>query len=368
MTQLALRLKRLVAESGPLTVANYMALALGHPTEGYYTGHDPLGAEGDFVTAPEVSQLFGELVGLALVQHWLDLGSPSPVLLVELGPGRGTMLADALRAARVAPAFGAAVRVHLVETSPVLRRLQTERLQHVGARWHDRLATVPTDAPMLLVANEFLDALPVRQFVRLGDVWRERVVGLDGDGDLAFGLDARAMNVDAPAPWAGGGWAPGVVVEFGPAREAVADEIAARVAAQGGLALVIDYGDAGRFTVGDTLQAVRRHKKVDPLAHPGQSDLTAHVALGSVAAAAEGAGTTVWGPLAQGTFLERLGIHQRLEKLARTASAEQLAVLASGFDRLVATEQMGELFKVIAIASTAMPVPPGFTEAERWST
>lgn len=367
MTQLADRLKRLVAESGPLTVANFMALALGHPTEGYYPGRDPLGAEGDFVTAPEVSQLFGELVGLALAQHWLDMGSPSPVLLVELGPGRGTLMADALRAGRVAPGFAEAVRVHLVETSPVLRRVQMERLQHVGPIWHDRLADVPTDAPMLLVANEFLDALPIRQFVRLADVWRERVIGLDADEALAFGLDARPMSIDAPAPWAGGGWGQGVVVEFGPAREAAADEIATRLMAQGGLGLVIDYGDAGRFTVGDSLQAVRRHKKVDPLAHPGQSDLTAHVALGGVATAASATGATVWGPLPQGTFLERLGIHQRVERLARTATPEQLTALASGFDRLVATEQMGELFKVIAIAGAPLPVPPGFTDGERWA-
>jgi NADH dehydrogenase [ubiquinone] 1 alpha subcomplex assembly factor 7 len=176
------------------------------------------------------------------------------------------------------------------------------------------------------------------------------------------------MPIDAPAPWAGGGWAPGVVVEFGPAREAATDDIAGRIVAQGGLGLIIDYGDAGRFTVGDTLQAVRRHKKVDPLAHPGQSDLTAHVALGAVAATADRAGATVWGPLPQGTFLERLGIHQRLERLARTANPEQLATLASGFDRLVATEQMGELFKVITVAGAEAPVPPGFTEAERWTS
>ena len=321
MSDLALRLRRLIEEEGPIGIARYMTLALAHPRLGYYPRRVPLGAAGDFVTAPEISQLFGELLGICLAQHWLDLGGPEPLHLVELGPGRGTMMADLLRALRTVPALAQAVRVHLVETSPALREVQGRRLAGLDVRWHDQPDSVPETGTLFFVANEFLDALPVRQFARMGEAWHERLVGIDAHGRFGLTLDPRPMPLRIEPPWVAGGWAEGTVIELGPAREAAARFIALRIVAQGGLALLIDYGDGGAFTVGDTLQAVRRHRKVDPLSMPGECDLTAHVAMGGLLASGAAAGAAAWGPVAQATFLGRLGITARLESSGKAGAA-----------------------------------------------
>jgi NADH dehydrogenase [ubiquinone] 1 alpha subcomplex assembly factor 7 len=354
------RLRRLILEHGPISVARYMALTLAHPMAGYYPGRDPLGSSGDFVTAPEISQLFGELIGLVLVQHWLDLGRPERVIVVELGPGRGTLMADALRAAQVVPEFGAAITVHLVEASPVLRNRQAAALAMLPVHWHDELAGLPQDRPLLVVANEFLDALPVRQFVRHAGRWHERLIGVDEAGALRFVLAPRAT----PLPdWTD---TPDVtLLELGPAREALAEALAGRLAAQGGMALLIDYGSDVALMTGDTFRAVSRHAAADPLQAPGLVDLSAHVDFRAVAARAAAAGAAVYGPLTQGEFLGRLGIAQRLAALLRRASPAQATNLESGCARLVGEESMGRLFKVLALTATGAPVPAGFTEAER---
>jgi SAM-dependent MidA family methyltransferase len=365
VSALADGLRRLILEHGPISVARFMTLALAHPTEGYYPRRDPLGAGGDFVTAPEVSQLFGELVGLALAQHWLDLGGPARVHLVELGPGRGTLMADALRAARVLPDFLAAVSIHLVETSPTLRERQAATLPGLPVRWHDELAGVPGDAPILLVANEFLDALPVRQFVRRHGRWHERLVAVDEAGAFRFVLNTRSTPFPQIAAMGTDALPDDTLLELGPARDAFAAMIADRLVAQGGMALLIDYGSDVPLMLGDSFQAVRHHQKVDPLTEPGEVDLSAHVDFRAVGRRALEAGADVYGPLAQGAFLRRLGIELRLERLAERATPEQRQGLASGCARLIEPGQMGELFQAIAFTGPGAPVPPGFLPEEK---
>jgi NADH dehydrogenase [ubiquinone] 1 alpha subcomplex assembly factor 7 len=359
------RLRRLILEHGPISVARFMALALAYPAGGYYARRDPFGAAGDFVTAPEVSQLFGELVGAALVQHWVELGRPPRVLLAELGPGRGTLMADALRVARAVPGFLEAASVHLVETSPVLRERQAASLGQLPVRWHDELAGVPQDRPLLLVANEFFDALPIRQFARRSGRWRERLVAVDEAGVFRFTLATRSTPFPLVAEGVPADLPDGTLLELGPAREALAETIAVRPAAQGGLALLIDYGSDGAAMLGDTLQAVRRHARVDPLAAPGEVDLSAHVDFGAIGRRAAAAGAVAHGPIGQGAFLLRLGIELRLRWLLERAAPTQREALESGCARLVAADQMGELFKVMALAAPEAPVPPGFAPEER---
>jgi NADH dehydrogenase [ubiquinone] 1 alpha subcomplex assembly factor 7 len=366
MSSLEDRLRRLILDHGPISIARYMALAMGHPTGGYYPRRDPLGAAGDFVNAPEVSQLFGELIGLALLQHWLELGSPERVVLVELGPGRGTLMADAVRAMRTVPLSLQAISIHLVETSPVLRERQAAALAGLPVHWHDELAGVPADRPVLLVANEFLDALPVRQFVRRSGRWHERMVAVDDTGELRFAVAPRAT----PFPEAIGGvdadTAEGTVLELAPAREALAEAIGLRLVAQGGMALLIDYGSDREVMTGDSLRAVRRHAGADPLAAPGEADLSTHVDFRAVARRGASAGASVFGPLPQREFLERLGIEVRLGHLLARAQPAQRESLESGCLRLLAPEAMGTLFKVLAISAPRGPLPPGFREDERW--
>lgn len=362
---LADRLRRLIVETGPISIARYMALALAHPTFGYYQRRDPLGARGDFVTAPEISQLFGELIGLAFVQHWLDLNRPSRVLLVELGPGRGTLLVDALRAARLVPGFLAAVSLHLVETSPALRERQARALGGMPVRWHDALAGVPDDAPLLLIANEFLDALPIRQFVRRGKHWYERVVAVDDDSAMCLTL-ARHPTPLPPIAAPGAADLPdGTVLELGPAREALVQELAGRLVRQGGMALLIDYGSDVPLMTGDTLQAVRHHQKVGPLTTPGETDLSAHVDFRALVRRARTEGAEVYGPVSQATLLTRLGIDLRLEQLLKRATPEQQRDLRAGHHRLTAPDRMGELFKALVLTGPNAPVPPGFLPEEK---
>ncbi|MFG1480071.1 SAM-dependent methyltransferase [Xanthobacter sp. V4C-4] len=343
-----------------MPVSRYMALCLGHPRHGYYITRDPLGAGGDFTTAPEISQMFGELLGLWAVATWQQMGAPPRFVLAELGPGRGTLMADALRAARVAPAFGAAAQVHLVETSPVLRTAQRRALADRAVQWHDRVEDLPP-GPAIVLANEFFDALPVDQYVRAADGWHERRVGLDADGRLVFGLDPRPSPL--AAAFAPRGPAPeGAVLERMESGPALA--LARHLAAGGGAALVVDYGHAGGF--GDTLQALSGHAFADPLAAPGAADLTAHVDFAALARMAAGQGAAAFGPVPQGEFLLRLGLGARAERLMADAGPDGEDAIAGAALRLAGTGdgQMGALFKVLALAAPAVGTPPAFAPEE----
>ncbi len=355
---LAEHLTRLIAREGPLPIARYMAEVLGHPTLGYYMCKDPFGAAGDFVTAPEISQMFGEMIGLWCAEVWRMMGRPDPVLLVELGPGRGTLMSDMLRAVRIFPPFDAAIECHLVETSPVLKDTQRGRIARL-CTWHANLATVP-HRPMLLIANEFFDALPIRQFVRTGEGWRERRVAPAEHGEgFRFVLAAEPPDENGAIPPALRACPVGGVVEVAPERCAVARTIGQRVAEHGGAALIVDYGHV-RTAPGDTFQAVRRHRYSDPLADPGESDLTAHVDFEMLADTATSGGAVVSGPVEQGIFLKRLGMERRAEALAKAAGDAGAPCIAAAFARLTAPDQMGSLFKAMALHDRRLPQLPGF--------
>ena len=351
MSRLSEVLRERIRKHGPLAVEEFMRLCLADPEHGYYRTQAAVGASGDFITAPEISQMFGELIGLWAAEMWSALGRPSPVRLVELGPGRGTLMADALRAVgRVAGEFRAAIDLHLVEINPALRRQQEAALSAARPTWHDRFETVPR-GPLIVIANEFFDALPIRQVVRTADGWRLRAVDVV-DGKLAFaaGVPAEAPAIAAP---------PGAVVETSPAGEALMGDIAALIAAAGGAALIIDYGPAERGP-GDTLQAVRGHKKIPVLDEPGLADLTAHVDFAGLAAAARAAGAAAFGPVPQGAFLRRLGIAARAATLLQNATSDQKLPIESAVRRLIEPAEMGTLFKALAIASRDVATPPGF--------
>jgi NADH dehydrogenase [ubiquinone] 1 alpha subcomplex assembly factor 7 len=352
MTPLGHRLIRRIRASGPITLADYMADCLLDPEHGYYAMREPFGTAGDFTTAPEISQMFGELIGLCLAQSWLDQGAPNPFALAELGPGRGTLMADLLRATRGVPGFNKAMQLHLVEASPRLRTRQRDALPGHMPQWHDTVDSLP-DGPLFLVANEFFDALPIRQFHRSGAGWREVMVTAKGDL-LAFGLsDPAAITALAGRTR---DTSDGDIVEICPAAAPIAAAIAARIATRGGVALIVDYG--GWRSLGDTFQAVRGHRPADPLAHPGQDDLTAHVDFEPLALAAQEAGAATL-ISDQGPFLERLGIAARADRLAESLAGEAQDVLRAAHRRLTDAKEMGHLFKVLAIHPPLMP-PPGF--------
>jgi SAM-dependent MidA family methyltransferase len=360
MTPLGALLTRRIAATGPITLADYMAECLLHPVHGYYATRDPLGAAGDFTTAPEISQMFGELVGLALAQAWLDQGAPRPIVLAEAGPGRGTLMADILRAGTHVPGFVDAAQVHLVEASPVLRAAQARSLAPHAPRWHDTVADLP-DLPLFAVANEFFDALPIRQFVRQGAGWSERMVTAlpqpCADDRLGFGLGAPtafgalehrlADTVD------------GDIVETCAPAEPVIDRIASAIATRGGAALIVDYGDWR--SRGDTFQALRRHEPVDPFAAPGTADLTAHVDFEAIARVATRAGAAASPLVPQGVFLERLGITARAMRLAERLSGPARDAHVAAHRRLTHPDEMGSLFKCLAISPPAATPFPGTT-------
>jgi SAM-dependent MidA family methyltransferase len=356
-TPLEHRIKALIRLTGPMSLTDYMALALGDPEHGYYMAREPFGAAGDFVTAPEVSQMFGELIGLWAVDSWTRMGRPTPFRLVELGPGRGTLMADALRAARLAPDFIAAARLHLVETSARLKHRQAQTLAAGPLKpvWHQRVEDVPP-GPTITIANEFFDALPIRQYQRAQGIWRERVVGLDADGGLTFGIGAQVLQAeDLPASALRA--QDGAILEVGAVAFAVMHQIAARIAGQGGVLLAIDYGSAETAT-GDSFQAVRAHKPVDPLARPGEADLTAHVDFAALGRAARQVGAAVHGPMEQGEFLLRLGIAERAGRLGADKDQAVRDRLVAEVDRLVSPNEMGSLFKVLAVSDrTRTPLP-----------
>lgn len=334
-----------IAET-PERLDRFMARA----SRAYYAGREPFGAGGDFVTAPEMTQAFGECLGLWASIAWQGMGRPDPVLLVELGPGRGTLMADALRAiAEMAPGFRAALRVHLVETSPRLRQAQADRLGTAVTAWHDDIATLPP-GPAIVLANEFLDALPIRQFVRRGDRWLERFV-TEGHFEERPAADAPPLPATAED---------GAVQEVNEPARAIVAALGARVAAQGGVALFLDYGPE-KGGLGDSLQAMTRHGSADPLGDPGAADVTAHVDFAALAAVAAAGGANVLGPLPQGVFLARLGLFTRAATLARMDPAGAGRHLAAA-QRLAAPEHMGRLFKALCLCHRDLPPLPGFED------
>jgi SAM-dependent MidA family methyltransferase len=354
MTPLHGIIARRIREDGPMPVAEYMALCLSHPDHGYYITRDPLGQGGDFTTAPEISQMFGEMIGLWLAQAWMDRGSPSPFILAELGPGRGTLMADILRAAARVEGFMEAAEIWLVETSPALRRKQWEALAAHQPHWADDIDALP-DGPLFLIANEFFDALPVRQFMVQDGALCERMVGLVAD-KLAFGLSPPLGNAD-DLP---GGTEEGAIYETCPQGRSIATTIGTRLAAQGGVALIVDYGHAAPRASGDTVQAVKDHAYADPLDTPGEADLTAHVDFIALSKAAEGTGATSWGVRGQGALLDWLGIRVRAAMLAKK-SPDRAAEIEAALARLTEPDAMGILFKALALTGDDTP-PPGFAE------
>ncbi len=357
-TPLAAIIERQIRLMGPIRIADYMALALGHPRHGFYQQASPIGAAGAFVTAPEVSQMFGEMIALWLIEGWRSLGRPDPFALVELGPGRGTLMADILRAGRVEPGFVAAAQVVLVETSSALRAEQAAALADHRDKvdWVERIDLLP-GLPALVVANEFFDALPIRQFQRTPHGWAERVIGLSTDGGgFSITLAEAGPLAAALVPPALVDAMPPAVVEVSPSARAAMAELSRHLVARGGLGLIIDYG-AEVPREGSTWQAVSGHRKVDPLAAPGEADLTAHVDFWSLAAAARAEGATSWGPVHQGVLLQRLGIAERARALSKAADPSSVA---RDLARLIGDDQMGTLFKALAVASPGLTTPAGF--------
>lgn len=350
VTPLYAHLLRHIAADGPLTIAAYMNDCLLHPEHGYYSTRDPFGAAGDFITAPEISQMFGELVGLSLAQSWLDQGAPQRFTLAEIGPGRGTLMADILRATRSVPGFHAAMELHLVEASATLRDIQKTTLHPAKATWHLQITELP-EQPLFLVANEFFDALPIRQFIREGTNWRERRVGASNN-TLEFGLTEAAPNLALNHRLQD--TKDGDLVEVCPAAPAIMAEITARIAAHGGAALIIDYGD-WRGT-GDTLQALSNHAFTDPLANPGADDLTAHVGFADLV---RGTPTAHSKLTTQGTFLHHLGIAERTQALAKNLSGDALVTHIDAYHRLTDDDKMGTLFRVIGVFPENTAAPAG---------
>ncbi len=354
-------IRRRIAAAGPMPVGEYMALCLSDPEHGYYRTRDPLGAGGDFITSPEISQMFGELIGLWMAAVWTRMDSPARVNVIELGPGRGTLMNDALRAVKVLPAFRAAVVLHLVEISPAMQAHQERTLtgQDVPTSWHQSLDAVP-EGPAIIIANEFFDALPVSQVVKTASGWHERQIGIDSGGHLAFTIAPEPLpEFEALLPPAVRAAPAGAIFEWRTETEAM--ELGRRIARDGGAALVIDYGHA-ESAVGDTLQAVGRHTYADVLGWPGCVDLTAHVDFEALARAVEAMGARAYGPITQRQLLLRLGIETRAAKLKARASQQAAVDIDKAFARLTGhgPGAMGGLFKAAAFAHPAIGVPPAF--------
>ena len=355
-------IKRLIKSTGPMPVWRYMELCLMHPKHGYYVSRDPLGREGDFTTAPEVSQMFGELLGLWAASVWKAIGSPPVLRLVELGPGRGTMMADVLRALRVLPPLYQSLSIHLVEINPVLCDKQASTLSGVrNISWHDTIDEIP-EGPAVILANEYIDVLPIHQVVRRENGWHERVVDLDEDGELIFGAAAEPIpRFDVLLPPLVRAAPVGAVFEWRPDAEIM--KIASRVRDQDGAALIIDYGHM-RSDAGDTFQAIARHSFTDPLKAPGQADVTAHVDFQALARAAEDLGARVHGPVTQGEFLKRIGIETRAVTLMAKATPEVSEDISGALKRLTDSGRggMGSMFKVLAISEPQLISLAGFSD------
>jgi NADH dehydrogenase [ubiquinone] 1 alpha subcomplex assembly factor 7 len=339
-----------IRAEGPMTVADYMALALTHPQYGYYVTRDPFGAAGDFTTAPEMTQAFGELIGLWCVEVWKLLGSPSAFSLTELGPGRGTLMSDALRAARLDPDFLAAAKLHLVEASPKLREKQAALLKDYSPVWIDSVAALP-DLPCITLANEFFDALPVRQYLRVKEDWMERRIGLTPKDTLAFVV----IPADNPPPY---DMPDETVIETCPDAPELASTIARPIVKNRGAALILDYGDDE--VIGETLQAVSNHRQAHMLSTPGFADITAHVSFAPLATAMRKIGCRIHGPVTQGEWLLAIGLRQRTERLCLAANEQQQRSLRAALTRLTDPKGMGSLFKAISLTDRNTPTPPGF--------
>ncbi len=355
------RLLRRIAAEGPLTVADFMAAALLDPREGYYTRQAPLGDEagrgGDFVTAPELTQVFGELLGLWCLEAWQRIGAPKTFRLVELGPGRGSLMSDLLRSLALIPECLAAASIHLVEVSPRLAAIQRRTLSGRAASWHGSLAELP-EGPTILVANEFFDALPVRQFERGPEAWHERLV-VRGPEGLAFALSGPVPPALLPEEAA-----EGAVLETSPAAIALAGALGRRLAGEGGAALLIDYGYDARPWKG-SLQAVAGHRKLPVLQAPGRVDLSAQVDFAALAQAAQAAGAAAHGPVSQASLLLALGLEARRTALAAGKPPEVAARIEGACQRLIAPEGMGERFLALSLQGPGLPGPPGFPEEAR---
>lgn len=361
MSPLETEIRRRIAAAGPMPVGEYMALCLSDPAHGYYVTRDPLGAKGDFTTAPEVSQMFGELIGLWAVTVWRQMGTPRQLRLIELGPGRGTLLRDAVRAATIDPEFIRALELHLVEISPVLEALQQQTLvdRDLPKLWHKALADVPP-GPSIIVANEFFDALPVNQAVKQDDGWHARCVGIGEDGRFAYTISPeplRGFERTVPAPLRAA--ENGEVFEWRSDVEAM--ELGRRVSRDKSAALVIDYGHT-ESGAGETLQAVHKHLFADPLTMPGEADLTAHVDFQELGRAVEAMGVNAYGPLEQAAFLNRLGIQTRAQNLKANLPRAEGHEIDQALARLtgIGRTGMGTLFKVMAFTHRDLPAPPGF--------
>jgi NADH dehydrogenase [ubiquinone] 1 alpha subcomplex assembly factor 7 len=360
---LADNIARRIRGEGALSLAAYMALALHDPDLGYYATRRPIGAAGDFVTAPEISQVFGELIGLWCALVWEQIGRPDPVILAELGPGSGVFAGDLLRAAGAVPEFRRALRLHLIETSPALRGEQKRRLAYADPVWLTRFDELPT-GPALIVANEFLDALPIRQLVRGHRHWSERMVALDRDDRLVFadGPENPALSLLVPDALRNAVH-PGAVFEFCPYALALGAALGVRLERDPGAALFIDYGHFPS-QLGVSLRALSHHQQVDVLASPGSADLSANVDFAAFTQAARMAGANAHGPVSQGRFLSMLGAGARLDALRQRATADQRQKLESGVERLLDPAQMGDLFKAVALVSPWLPPPFGFECAQ----
>lgn len=348
-----------IRTQGPITIARYMDLALGHPKHGYYIKRDPFGENGDFVTAPEICQVFGELVGLWSAELWHQMGA-GPIQIVELGPGRGTLMADFLRSTKHIDEYHAHMSVHMVETSPHLQDAQYHALRELHDRleWYDRIEDVP-EGPTIFIANEFFDALPIRQHMQTEDGLKERLIGLDEEGDLQFIMEAGGLSLAKGEETI----AKGTVIESCPAAKHIMGEIAQRVKQHGGGALIIDYGYLGESHQ-DTLQALKNHAFHNVLNEPGEADITAHVDFATLLEVAEGQGVAIHGTVEQGALLSRLGAELRVNMLLQHAAPDQQEHLVSGLRRLIDPNQMGELFKAIAITQQPSILPAGFEKEE----
>jgi NADH dehydrogenase [ubiquinone] 1 alpha subcomplex assembly factor 7 len=353
---LADTLRRRIVSEGPITVHDYMEACLADPVSGYYIARQPVGKAGDFITAPEISQIFGELLGLWVASVWQAMGEPETITIAELGPGRGTLMADALRAIKAVPRLHQSLSIALIETSPVLREVQADALGSFDVAWFDAIEDLP-DVPVILLANEFLDALPVRQYVRREDGWHERCVGTTHD---AFAYVERDEATDIALPPELRHAEAGATFETRPAMAKLVAALAART--EPVAALFVDYGHA-RSGFGDTLQAVRGHRFADPLEAPGNSDLSAHVDFADLARQAKAAGLKSFGPISQSALLIGLGLETRRDALLQRANSEQRQAIVAGVNRLTDPGVMGDLFKALAVTSKTLPPPPPFLQA-----
>ncbi|WP_068315257.1 class I SAM-dependent methyltransferase [Polycladidibacter hongkongensis] len=351
------KIKSQISLHGPMSIARYMELCLSDPDHGYYTTRDPFGAQGDFITAPEVSQLFGELCGAWLLQRWLEDGCPKNCVIAEIGPGRGTLMRDMLRVFALRPQFMQASTLHLVETSPSLRKIQAKKLRPFSIKWHDSIHTLP-DGPLYLIANELFDALPIQQFQWANNKWYERAIGLDDDGNLAFGLAAATLSPDQTGLPIGTIPHAGDILELSAASTALIRTLAERIKSDGGSALLIDYGYT-TTTCGDTFQALKAHQAISPLEQPGDADLTAHVNFESLANTAKAQGIHTFGPITQAELLLGLGLLERAGQLGTGKSANEQESIRKAVERLAADNEMGTLFKALAISQNPK-CPPAF--------